>query len=49
MITVDNMFQAHEIALAARAMVYRLKNGYLVTHIETFDYPFVTSFKGEQV
>ncbi len=47
MITVSSMFQAHEIALEARANVFRLKRGYLVTLADSAPFPFVTSFKGE--
>ena len=47
MITVSSMFQAHEIALAAGANVYRLKRGYLVTMADSTPFPFVTSFKNE--
>ncbi len=45
MITVNNMFQAHEIAQAANAYIYRLANGYLITLNPCSSYPFVASFK----
>lgn len=44
MITINNMIQAHEIAQAAGAYVYRVTNGYLITRNPTSRYPFVTSF-----
>lgn len=44
MLTINNMYQAHEIAEAANAYIYRLSNGYLITRQPTTKYPFVTSF-----
>lgn len=44
MITINNMYQAHEIAEAAKAYIYRLTTGYLITRQPVTGYPYVADF-----
>lgn len=48
MITINSMYKAIEIAEAAKATVWRVKRGYLITTSEEqLHYPFVCTFNQE--
>ncbi len=44
MLTINNLWQALEIAEASSAYIYRVKNGYLITRNPSKVYPFVFTY-----